>query len=80
MKEYTDIMDLLNQNGLAWGEICKTVAADIELWEVNIKVPFYLIGNVAKIMGSPLSFAFVIIKERPKAWGMYSCIFPPSMK
>ena len=40
------IMDLLNQNGFAWDEICKTVAADVELWEIYIKVPFYLISNV----------------------------------
>ena len=40
------IMDLLNQNGLAYDEICKIVAADVELWEAYIKVPYYLISNV----------------------------------
>ena len=38
-------MDLLNQNGLAWDEICKIVAVDVKLWEAYIKVPFYLISN-----------------------------------
>ena len=40
------IMDLLNQNGFVWDEICKIVAADVKLWEAYIKVPFYLISNV----------------------------------
>ena len=40
------IMDLLNQNGFASDEICKTVATEVELWEAYIKVPFYLISNV----------------------------------
>ena len=65
------------KNGFAWDEICKTVAADVELWEAYIKVPFYLISNVARIMGSPLSSPLVIIKEHPKAWRMHCCIFFP---
>ena len=40
-------------------------------------MPFYLISNVARIMGSHLSFRLVIINEHPKALCMYSCIFSP---
>ena len=36
-----DIMDLLNQNGFAWDEICKIVAADVELWEAFISSSYH---------------------------------------
>lgn len=37
MKVYTDVMDLLDQNGFAWDEIYQMVTADEEVWEAYIK-------------------------------------------
>ena len=52
------------------------MAANVEHWEANIKVPFYLISNVAKIMGSPHSFPLVIIEVPPKHGACTVVFFP----
>lgn len=46
MKEYTDVLNLLNHNGFAWDEIDQTVIADDDVWMAYIKVPFFLIPNM----------------------------------
>ncbi|KAG2667698.1 hypothetical protein I3760_15G128000 [Carya illinoinensis] len=37
MKEYTDVLNLLNHNGFAWDEIDQTVIADDDVWMAYIK-------------------------------------------
>lgn len=67
MKEYTDVLDLLNQSGFAWDEIYQTVKADDDVWRAYIKVQFFLIGNFARIKGVPRPFHLAIFKDKPTA-------------
>ena len=48
MKEYTYISPQINW--LSKDEIFQTVTKDDDIWEIYIKVPFFLNNNVARII------------------------------
>lgn len=45
-KYYSDIMNLLQQNGFCWDEVQQMVVAADDIWDAYVKVPLHLLLNI----------------------------------